>query len=273
VPTTTFAFGNVTERRDARVSQAHTPRTAAMARVGRVMAGFAMGMQKGASRLRVRGMRDDAFLDALPLTTFSRLGLQLADMVGFVPPTLAVPLGALSARGGLTLASVTAVVLAVVTRRNAVAFAPLRFLPTRGWYLPFGACCGVASGVLALAFLRHSPEHVRAAPPAVMSAEWLALFLGMIVVAPLVEEYFFRGWLQRAIHADLPPDRKRWAFAITAMVFALAHFGSFGAPQFVLGLAAGGLFAISRGLWPGIIAHACHNAVVLLFAPRMFPLP
>jgi membrane protease YdiL (CAAX protease family) len=86
----------------------------------------------------------------------------------------------------------------------------------------------------------------------------------MISIAPLVEEYFFRGWLQQAIANDLPADKARWAFVIAALAFALAHFGSYGVPQFILGLVAGALFAASGGLWPGIVAHAIHNAVVVL---------
>jgi membrane protease YdiL (CAAX protease family) len=65
----------------------------------------------------------------------------------------------------------------------------------------------------------------------------------MIVVSPVIEEYFFRGWLQQAIAADLPPHQQPWAFVAAAFAFALAHFGSYGVPQLVLGLVAGALFA------------------------------
>ena len=47
--------------------------------LGIVLIGLGSGAQKAAAALQVRGMRNDGFLDALPLTTLARLGLQLAD--------------------------------------------------------------------------------------------------------------------------------------------------------------------------------------------------
>ena len=52
------------------------------------------------------------------------------------------------------------------------------------------------------------------------------------------------------------------------IAFALAHFGTYGVPQLVLGLMSGWLFAKSRGLWPSILAHALHNGLVLLLMER-----
>jgi membrane protease YdiL (CAAX protease family) len=157
-----------------------------------------------------------------------------------------------------------AAVLALLTWRNGARFERPRFLPERAWYWPLGALAGVASGLLALEIARRWPPSADGSALQPSSGELVAMFCTTTLIAPLVEEYFFRGWLQRAIAADLPPSHKRWAFALAAAAFALAHFGSYGVPQFVLGLLAGGLFALSGGLWPGILAHAVHNGVVLL---------
>ena len=86
-----------------------------------------------------------------------------------------------------------------------------------------------------------------------------------VVAAPLAEETFSRGWLQNAIADDLPPSRRRWAFAIAALAFALSHVGTYGVPRLVLGLVAGALFAAFGGLGPGMLAHAVHNGVVVLY--------
>jgi membrane protease YdiL (CAAX protease family) len=93
-------------------------------------------------------------------------------------------------------------------------------------------------------------------------SESAAVGIAVIVMAPIAEEYFFRGWLQAAIEHDLPPNRKRWAFALAALAFVMAHVGSYGVPQLFVGLVAGGLFAAGRGLGPAMIAHAVHNALV-----------
>jgi membrane protease YdiL (CAAX protease family) len=95
--------------------------------------------------------------------------------------------------------------------------------------------------------------------------ETAALLVTMVLVAPLAEEYFFRGWLQKAIEQDLPPQHKRWAFALGALAFALAHVGSYGVPQLVVGLIAGWLYANGGGLASAMLAHAAHNAIVMYF--------
>jgi len=153
--------------------------------------------------------------------------------------------------------------LAILTWRNDARIARPRFQPSRLWYWPVGLLAGVASGLLALEFAKLIPAPVDASTPEFNRGELLAMALTMTVLAPLVEEYFFRGWLQRAVAAELPARKQHWAFVIGALAFALAHFGTYGVPQLVLGLFAGWLFARGGGLWPCILAHALHNGVVL----------
>ncbi len=159
-----------------------------------------------------------------------------------------------------------ALLLALLTWRNHARFEPPHFLPSKLWCWPLGALGGAGSGLFALELARRLPlpGSVEEQAPSLATGERVAMFLTLTVVAPLIEEYFFRGWLQKAIEADLPAGRKHWAFALGAATFALAHLGSYGVPQLVLGLLAGGLFALGGGLWPGILAHAVHNGVVLL---------
>lgn len=90
----------------------------------------------------------------------------------------------------------------------------------------------------------------------------------IVVGAPLVEELFFRGLLQRSVHRRLGP---RWAVAISAVMFGIAHFQ----PVQLLGLTAFGVvlavLAQRAGrLGPSLIAHMTFNAttVVLLIATR-----
>ena len=157
-----------------------------------------------------------------------------------------------------------AVVLGLLTWRNGERFERPRLLPRRAWHWPAGLVAGAASGALALGMLRIFPALESATPLTATPGEDIAMFITVVVMAPLVEEYFFRGWLQQAIREDLAPGRKQWAFVLAAAAFALVHLGTYGLPQLVLGLVAGALFAQSGSLWPSILAHAAHNCIILL---------
>jgi membrane protease YdiL (CAAX protease family) len=157
-----------------------------------------------------------------------------------------------------------AILLAMLTTRNNARFERPRFLPKAAIYWPLGALAGAGSGGLALSMAKFLPPPPDAPSPLASSGELLAIALTLTVMAPLVEEYFFRGWLQKAIEYDLPEGKKHWAFVLGAVAFALAHLGTYGVPQLLLGLAAGALYASGGGLWPSILAHAVHNGVVLL---------
>jgi membrane protease YdiL (CAAX protease family) len=171
---------------------------------------------------------------------------------------------------GTTLAfGVSALLLATLTWRSCAGSERPRFLPNQVWYWPLGVLGGAASGWLALQLEKLIPPGNNASLLELSRGEWIAMFVTASVVAPFAEEYFFRGWLQRAIEADLPANRKSWAFVIGAAAFAFAHFGSPGAPQLMLGLLAGWLYARGRGLWPCILAHALHNGVVSLFGHQL----
>ncbi len=85
-----------------------------------------------------------------------------------------------------------------------------------------------------------------------------SFFLG-VVVAPLMEELFFRGLLLRGL-------LRRWpavpAVVASALLFALFHANpwQFLAPL-ILGLFYGWLTVRSGSLWPAILAHALNNAI------------
>ena len=160
-----------------------------------------------------------------------------------------------------------AVLLALLTYRNNERFEHPAFLPRKAavsWLL--GPLLGAASGRFALALVPLLPALETTPEPDLSTGEQVAVVFTMAVLAPLVEEYFFRGWLQRAIEADLPEARKHWGFVLGAVAFALSHLGTYGVPQLILGLFAGGLFRYCGGLWPSILAHAAHNATVLLLS-------
>jgi membrane protease YdiL (CAAX protease family) len=89
-----------------------------------------------------------------------------------------------------------------------------------------------------------------------------------IGLAPLAEEIFFRGWLYSCIEDELAAsNRKRWLGPlISAFAFAAVHPPLSFVPVFVLGLVASLLFARTRALGPGIVAHLFHNGLAVLLA-------
>lgn len=91
----------------------------------------------------------------------------------------------------------------------------------------------------------------------------LASLLVAIVVAPVCEEIFFRGFLLPGLARVMPV----WAAVVaSALVFGLAHadLGSF-VPLVVIGLVVGVLRWRTGSLWPGIALHALNNAVAAVY--------
>jgi hypothetical protein len=95
----------------------------------------------------------------------------------------------------------------------------------------------------------------------------LALLFGGAVVAPFVEEVFFRGFVFTGLQ-----HRWRWPAAalVSAGLFALAHFVPTSLlPIFILGVIFAFLYQISGSIWPAILMHMLTNSVALLGAYAM----
>lgn len=78
----------------------------------------------------------------------------------------------------------------------------------------------------------------------------------IVFMAMTVEEFFFRGWLQ-----------KRVGLVFSTIIFALAHAG-YGQPMMLIGVTIvsfiiGYTFYRTRNLWPCIIAHGVFDAIQL----------
>lgn len=89
----------------------------------------------------------------------------------------------------------------------------------------------------------------------------LFTFQALAIVTPITEELFFRGF----VLTGLVP---RWgavgAVVCSALVFSLFHLSvATLIPVFMTGLLLGWLYHRTGSLWPGILAHAGQNALVL----------
>ena len=87
------------------------------------------------------------------------------------------------------------------------------------------------------------------------------LLLAGIVVAPVIEELFFRGF----VFAGLA-QRYSWrkAALISSALFALVHLQPWAiAPIFILGYIFAYLYQRCGSIWPAVLMHVCTNALGL----------
>jgi membrane protease YdiL (CAAX protease family) len=164
----------------------------------------------------------------------------------------------------------SAITLALLTHSEREHMPKLRFWPTKPTANAWGVLAGIASGfgTIGLIKLLH---HFGWSPPedktgAMHGGAILAMVVAAVIFAPLAEETFFRGWLQSAIAAEQPPQKRRLSILYGALAFAAVHVGTIYVPQFMLGLFAGALYYFTGGLLPGMIAHALHNAIALFLS-------
>jgi membrane protease YdiL (CAAX protease family) len=81
------------------------------------------------------------------------------------------------------------------------------------------------------------------------------------VVAPVVEELFFRGLVLRSLERRVGTA---WAVVGSAVAFGLAHFELLQLPALVgVGVVCGVLAVRTGRLGPGIFVHAAFNAVAV----------
>jgi membrane protease YdiL (CAAX protease family) len=144
----------------------------------------------------------------------------------------------------------------------------LRFRPID---LPLGAVIGMATQLVALPLLywpiskwvdldklddpAHDLSDAAASTPA-----FVLVIIGVAIVAPIVEELFFRGVLLPAL-----ADRfgEPLGIGLSAAVFALFHFDLVAIPGLILiGVILAVLVRRTGRLGPAIVAHIAFNAVV-----------
>jgi hypothetical protein len=125
-----------------------------------------------------------------------------------------------------------------------------------------------AAGAAWLQVLQHvSPfrefyESARANATVVLDPRSWQMVLLLVVAAPLVEEFLFRGYVLRIMRTSWPP---RMAVFASALLFAVVHPGLSFPPVLLLGLATARLYLRGGRLWPGILLHAAYNAAVVAF--------
>jgi membrane protease YdiL (CAAX protease family) len=91
----------------------------------------------------------------------------------------------------------------------------------------------------------------------------VAFLVLAVAVAPLLEEFGFRGWIQRPVERRLGAQA---AIAGTALLFAIAHFQADYLPvRLAGGLVLGHAVYATRSVWTGVALHVAWNAGALAF--------
>ena len=96
-----------------------------------------------------------------------------------------------------------------------------------------------------------------------VSSPWM-IFITGILIAPLVEEIFFRGFLYTGLR-----EKYGWipAALISSALFAAVHLRPITMPPiFLLGLIFAYLYQRTESIWPGVIMHLGTNTLGLAAA-------
>jgi len=153
----------------------------------------------------------------------------------------------------------------LVARRFRPLVPGLRPSVSAQWWLGAGACLGATGGLLI------GPTDPRNLAPLLgpwAQLAWAVAWVGLL--APVIEELFFRGVLQASIARSL---NLPLAVLLAGFAFGLSHLGL--QPFWLwplLGVGFGCLAAVSRSLWPAVAAHMGWNLATVLSSQLHGPL-
>ncbi len=98
--------------------------------------------------------------------------------------------------------------------------------------------------------------------PRLTAGQVAAAFLAISVVAPLVEEFEFRGVILRGQAGVLP---RSVAVLLTGMLFTMEHGRFAGFPSILMGGLVLTFLAVRSGsIWPSVAAHCAYNTSLLI---------
>lgn len=157
--------------------------------------------------------------------------------------------------------------------REARRWAALRLRPLAGetlrWTLIAVPVLLVLTWALGEVYVRLVPVPPESLNPfeSLTASAWgrLSVAIFAIAVAPILEEFFFRGLIQRSLETRWGTA---WGVAGAAGLFAFVHLLPWLLPlHFFLGAAFGFAVVATRSIWTGVALHAANNAVAMLGLP------
>ena len=165
-----------------------------------------------------------------------------------------------------------------LARDFGLRFRPIDLL----WGLAIGLLARVVASLIEIAVYGQIGTAAPTLGVPVYDAWWLfGALLAPVVLAPVIEELFFRGLLLRAVRGALRGNQVLatiLAIAVSGAAFALVHvllvpsvpaFAAVGLSSLIFGLAAATIAVLTGRLGGAIIAHVTFNALVVL--PAILP--
>lgn len=194
-----------------------------------------------------------------------RIGAETANALAFLAAWIPMAAAILLALRGTTL-------------RGAAAELGLRIRPLDVlWGIALGFAARAADSFIRLSLAPSSGPGGQPTLGAAVTGSALALgLLAPVIIAPLVEECFFRGLMQRTLSAGGAPSRLRTAGAVlvASLAFAAVHVvlsartptdvTTIGAGTFVFSLGSGLAAAATGRLGASILGHMAFNGLGVL---------
>ncbi len=112
-----------------------------------------------------------------------------------------------------------------------------------------------------------SPFHEQILTYIETPAGWIVFAFAAAGVVPMIEEFAFRGRLQRSLERRFGPAA---AVVAAAAVFAAVHFGGphplLLAVPFLMGLLCGAAVILTRSIWTAVVLHGVWNLLMTTLA-------
>lgn len=173
--------------------------------------------------------------------------------------------------GSIIYASILVSAWYFALKRNGASFSDAGFNPVGAGpvllmflvVVPMMILSGIAVQLSRFLFgdVPTTQEQVLGSEATLTSSDYLLLLLVGVVVAPIVEEFLFRGLIYRYLRG-----RKSVAYAVvlSAIIFAVAHFIPTLVPAlFVLGITLALVAQRYDSIYPAMMLHALNNAIGL----------
>lgn len=225
--------------------------------VGNLALVMVLGIAIGVTAIAVANPGDDFAVDILPKVQAALSNPALALMLTLVPYQL-VMLAVLAL--AVRWSKEPALERTGLLKPSGRKVGPLRLILLAG----FTASAAYAVALLFAAIF--GPAPASAAAGAENWAWWTIPVYGLIltVLPAVIEEIFFRGYLQRRLLQRWSPTV---AIAVSTSLFAIVHMDSLQHIVAVipLGIVTGLVAYRTNSVKPGMIVHAIHNAGVVAF--------
>lgn len=180
----------------------------------------------------------------------------------------------ISQTAGIT-AGITTITTLVSSLITIALFYKLRWTPcsgdyinTRPWFTMFWVVCLTIGTIAPLAYLNELlgvelPDTYNEMFKGIMSHKLGFITIG--IIAPIAEEYVFRGAILRVL-CDMAGKHRQWvAIALSAALFAIVHGNmAQGIGAFLCGLLLGWMYVRTGSIMPGVVFHWVNNSTAVL---------